>query len=240
MSLLKKPWFLIIMISLVVSLGILVAGGVDLGVDFLPEDREDNEEDIMGDEVVMIANGIEFKYSEFKGMMEQMQWELLMEGKEATPEAVKEATINRLIQQAVLIEYARQEGLTPTQEDIDARLLEIAESYQMTPEDFLRKVKTEDGIDEDEVNEILKSEVMVQRLFDIYIEKVVVDDSEVAERIKEMEIDESELSPEDIEEMNSFIRESIKYEKATEDLLEKVETLKESAVVELFLDDLNL
>ncbi len=239
----KKPWFLIITASVIVSFFLLLMGGVDMSIDL--SRNNENKEDIVDDSsaVVMIVNGIEFNYSEFKSMMDQVEWEFSMEERELVEEEVKEAVIERIIQQAVLIGYAREENLTPSTEEIEERFNEILESYEMSEEDFLELVKGEHGIStRKEIEELLEGEIMVSRLFDRYVERVVVLEEEVINAYKEFigELKASGTeegdSPE-MAEMRSFLEDNIKYEKASEEILEKAGQLKESASIEIFLDN---
>lgn len=240
----KKPWFLVVMAAVLISFFVLLVGGVDMGVDLdINQLRTPEVED---KSVVMTVNGIDFSYNEFKSMMEQVEWEFSMEGRELVEEEVREETINRAIQQAVLIEHARKEGFTPTSSEIEERFKEILEDYEMTEEEFLELIESEEGIStRKEVEDILEAEIMISRLFDQYIEKIVVTDEELnnvyeeyLEELKAMEVDESEFP--EMEEMKEFIADNIKYEKATEKVFEKVEELKVTASVKLFLDDFDL
>lgn len=240
-NVLKKPWFLIIIISVLTSFVILLAGGVDMSVDIA---RDIGEKEVESDKkIVMTVNGIDFDYEEFKSMMEQVEWEIMMEGREIVEEEVKEMVIERAIKQAVLISYAKEQGLTPSADEIEERFNEILESYDMSEDEFLELIKNEHKINtRQEINNLLEGEIMIGKLFDRYIEEINISEEEIID-IYEEYIDELKMADVDeddfpeMEEMREFIKDSIKYEKASEMLMGKAEELKEDAIVELFLDD---
>ncbi len=237
----KKPWFLILLAAVVVSFFILFLGGVDMGIDL---SKENGEEDLLEDSgVVMTVNGIDFTYNEFKSMMEQVEWEFQMEGRELDKEEIKETVIERVVQQAVLIDYARKEGLVPSKDEIEERFNEILDAYDMNEEEFLDLVKDEQGIStRKEIEDLLEGELMISRLFDRYIENIVVSEEEMIsvyeeyiEELKAEGVEEGDFP--DIEEMKEFIEENIKFDKASEELIKKAQELKENASIKSFLDD---
>ncbi len=237
----KKPWFLIVVVSVSASFIILLMGGVDMSVDIGRDSEEKKEE--ADKRVVMSVSGIDFDYEEFKSMMEQVEWEVSMEGREASQEEIKEIVIERAIQQAVLIDYARKEGLTPSANEIEERFNEILEAYGMSEDEFLELIKDEHKINtREEIESLLEGEIMIGKLFDRYIEEINISEKEIndvyeeyIEELKLAEVDEGEFP--DMEEMREFIEENIKYEKASEMLIKKAEELKADAIVDLFLDD---
>ncbi len=238
-NLLKKPWALIALSSVFIAVGIFMMGGVDFD---LRATLFNNEEKSLDEETVVSVDDVQFSYLEFKSIMEQVEMNSFFEGKTLTEEEIKEEALEMAINQGVLIKYAEQEGFTPSDGCIEDRFQEILEMYMMTEEEFLSELK-EEGIDSKaEINELLKAEIMVSRLYDSFVEKTEVEDSVIKEAydeyvdgLREGEVDEEEIPS--FEEMEEMIKEGMKHEKAIDELFAKAEEIRGNFKVEIFIEN---
>lgn len=238
-DLFKKPWLIVIVASIIISAGILVAGGVDFGFperDVVEDKGEDA--DVVANEVVVTVEDISFGYLEYSNLLEDFKMQATMEGREQEEGEAEREAVEMLINQGVIIKYAEQEGISPSDECIEDRIQEMVLMYEMTEDDLERELVSV-GI---EVEEYVRHEIMITRLYDKYVEEFEISDEELKGAYEEyiVELEQMGLEEEDMpsfEEAKDFMRDDMAYEKASDMLFEKAEELRDEFKIEVMLDD---
>ncbi len=236
-ELFKKPWLVIVIVSLIISAAILIEGGVDFSINTDRPTETKNEE---GQRTVLRVEDITFSYLEFQNLLEQVKSQATWEDREISDEEAHQEALDMLIDQGVLIKYAEQRGLIPSQEDINNRFNEIVAGYGMSEEEFLSQL-AQDGISSrEEVDALIKHELAVSALFDIYIDGIEVSDDDIInyyekyiEELVDMGLGEDELPK--FEEVEEFMRSNIVYEMAIEKLTQKAREIREEFDIEIML-----
>ncbi len=226
MDIFKKAWFWIIIVAVVIAGGIL----------FFVED----------DDVALRVNDREFTQAEFDQTIDQVNQEFQMYGMPADEDQIREQAIDRMIQEALLLEYAEAEGLDVTQEEIDDEFNEIMMMYgSQSEEEFLAQLEAEGFENRAEVEEVLELEVQINKLIDLYSDQVEITDEELQEAyddyVAQMEdmqgsegMDQEIPSLEDVEE---DLRADVIEQKVTPLLLETIEEMKDEADIEVLVDE---
>ncbi len=236
-ELFKKPWLVIIIVSLMISVAILIEGGVDFSINTdRPTEKENGEEH----RTVVRVEDITFSYLELQNLLNQVKGQAEFEEREISEEEAQQEALDMLIDQGVLIKYAESRGLDPSQEDINNRFNEIITGYGMSEEDFLSQL-AQDGISSrDEVDSLIRHELAVSALFDIYIEEIEVSDDDISnyyeeyiEELVSMGLGEDELPG--LEEVEEFMRSNIVYEIAIEKLTQKAREIRGDFDIEIML-----
>ncbi|MGM0438899.1 MAG: SurA N-terminal domain-containing protein [Patescibacteria group bacterium] len=226
MDILKKSWFWIIVVALIVAGGILYFN---------------QQED-----VALRVNDKTFTYSEFDSIVDQVTQELQMYGMEASSEDLREQAVDRAVQEALLVEHAEDKGVEVSDEEIDDQFDEFMEMYGAeTEEEFLSQLETEGIESKEEVNDILKLEVQINKLIDLYSDEVEVTDEELEEAydkyVDQMEQSEGvegvEQEVSSFEEMEEDLRSNLIQQKATPLILDEIEKMEEDADIEVLVGE---
>ena len=224
MDIFKKAWFWIIIVAVV------VAGGILFFAD--------------SDDVALRVNDREFSQAEFDQVVDQVTQEFQMYGVPADDEQIREQAIDRLVQEALLLEYAEEKGLDASQEEIDDEFNQFMMMYgAQSEEEFLAQLEAEGFEDKAEVEDVLELEVQINKLIDIYSEEVDITDEELqqayddyVEQMEQMEGAEGQEVP-TLEEIEEDLRQNMIQEEATPLLLETIEELREEADIEILVDE---
>ena len=226
MDIFKKSWFWIIVAAVVIAGGILV---------FMD-----------GDDVALRVNEREFSQAEFDQAVDQVTQEFQMYGMQAGEEEIKEQATERLIQEALLLEYAEEEGLDASQEEIDEQFDEFMVMYgAQSEEEFLAQLEAEGFEDKEEVEEVLGLEVQINKLLEVYSDEVEISDEDLEEAydeyVAQMEgmegVEGMDQEVPSLEEIEDDLRADMIQQEATPLLLETIEGMREEADIEIFVDE---
>jgi len=226
-NLLKKPLLWVVVV-------IIIIGGI-----ILISRREVDDNDFVEGDVAIRINDTEFSYEEFDGIAEQVAMELQMYGAQPTKEQIKEQTVEMIIQQVLLIEHAGKKGVGVTQEEVDQKFNEFMTMYGLEDEDeFLAQLESQGIKSRSEVEEILGTEIKIEKLIAIYAEEIEITEEDLREAY-EIQAEQAESMEQELpsfEEMEGEIRELLVQEQVTPLLLSKLEELRNEAEIEIFVD----
>ena len=236
-NIVKKPAFWVVIVFLViVGAAIFQIAMDEEGVDFTREGDE---------EVALRVNDTTYTFEEFRQTFEQVAMDMQMQGMQVTKEEVKDTTKERLVQEALLIEYATSEGIEVTRSDMEEHIEELMGMIGVeTEEELLGQLEAEGIENREELEEILEREILIMNLIDAYAEEVDITDEEAEDAYDEY-AEQMEMfgGPEDVptfEEMEGEIKEGLAQEEVFPLLFAKLEELEEEADIEIFItkDDL--
>ncbi len=227
----KSPLFWVLIIFLVLS-------GIYLF-------NLDEEEFFANEDVVVEVNGVEFSFDDFNRVLSQVQQQYMMQGMELSEEELREIAVESLVQQALLMELADEKNIDVSQEELEDYFQEIMTMYGMDNEEELLGQLKEEGLDtRAEVDEVLTSEIRVDKLVELFAEDVDVTQEEVeeaynlfAQQVEEFEGAEQVPSFEEVEEE---IKESLIQEKVVPVILTKLEEMEESAEIKTYFEEVSV
>ncbi len=230
-NLLKKPLFWVALIG-VFLIAVIVATFED-GHFALDND------------VAIRVNDTSYTFEEFNNVVAQVSQELEMYGMEADEKEAKEQAIERIIQETLLLEHARDMGVEVTQEEIDDYFQEVMASSGMeSEEEFLSQLQVQ-GIDgRDAVDELLTIEIKMNKLIDIYSENIDIEKEDIEamyeEYASQMEaFGDPEQGIASYEDMEGDLRAGMVQEEVYPLLLAKIDELREEADIEIFVNGIN-
>ncbi len=228
MDIFKKAWFWIIIVAVIVAGGIVFYGTMD-----------------DADDIAIRVNDETFTHEEFDQITEQIAQEYQMYGMPVDDEQIKEQAIDRAIQEVLLTQYADDEGLEVSQEEIDDKFDELMMMYgAQSEEEFLAQLQADGIEDRQEVDELLELELKINKLVDLYGEEVEISDEELEQAYSDYEeqmeqMQENQGIEEDIpsfEEMEADLEADLVQQQVTPLLLEKIDELRELADIEIYVD----
>ncbi len=225
----KNPLFWIVIIFFILS-----------GIYLFNLDKDDPF--IEREDVAVEVNDVKFSFSDFDRVASQIKQEYMTQGVELSEKELEEIVVERLVQQALLMELADERGVEVSSEELEDYFQEIMAMYEMDDEDeFLGQLKEEGLGSRAEVNEILTSEIRVNKLLELFTEEVDVTQEEVEEaydrfvqQVRDLEGVEDIPSFEELEEE---IIQSLTQEEVTAIILAKLEEMKENAVIKTYLEE---
>lgn len=119
-------------------------------------------------DVVAEVDGQEIGRDEFvtayEGSYQQAAQQSQASGQEVDEDAVKQQTVETLVNTTLLVQEADERGFESTDADVDKTLEELAASYGMGSADELLAALEEQGTDEDEVRSQVATQVKVDAL----------------------------------------------------------------------------
>ncbi len=206
------------------------------------------------DNVAMRINDSTFSHEEFNQIINQIVQEIEMYGISANKEEIVEEAMERLIQQTLILNYAKERGMEVSQDEIDSEFDNLMSMYQVQDEQEFLSLLKEQGIkNKEEVEKLLSLEIKVNKLVDIYGEEIDITDKDVKEAysdyysqmedMREMEgMEGMDQEIPSFKEMEMDLRSQLVQEKVTPLILSKIEELKEEADIEVFfnIDDLEI
>ncbi len=227
----KNPLFWVVVIFLVLS-------GVYLfnleGGDFLVDE-----------DVAVEVNDVKFSFDDFDRVASQVKQEYMMQGMELSEEELQEIVVERLVQQALLMELADERGVEVSPEELEDYFQEIMAMYGMDDEEELLGQLEEEGLGgRAEVDEVLTSEIRVNKLIELYTEDVDVTQEEIREAydqfVQQVEGLEGAEDIPSFEELEEEIRQSLVQEKVTPIILAKLEEMEEDAEIKTYLEEVSV
>ncbi len=206
----KKPWVWIIIV------GLLVAGSI-LYLDTLEVEE--------GEEVVLRVNGTSFTQSEFDEVASMVRDNPDAYGA-STEEEIREEAIGVAVQQTLLLEHASDMGMDPTEEEVEAKIKEMMDVYDLTEEELLEEMQ----MTRDEAEEYFIMETKVNGLFQYYAEEIDITEEDI-EQAYALYSAQQDMPP--LDEVAEEINRALLENQVTSILLSKVEEMKEGAQIEV-------
>lgn len=187
---------------------------------------------------VATVNGEEITEQELDVQLNQYRQQYASQSVDldAEPELLAEvqlAVLDEIIDQTLLLEYAADEGLTASQEAMDAEYRALLQ--QVGGEEALQELLDAQGMSRDELMGLIEDEVMLKGLQDYVREERGLEVTETAledayEQYREMMPD---IPP--LEQIRPQLRAELEYQQYMEVLAVLLETLREDAEIEVYL-----
>ena len=187
---------------------------------------------------VATVNGEEITEQELDVQLNQYRQQYASQGMDldAEPDLLAEVqsdVLNEMIDQKLLLEYAADEGLTASQEAMDAEYQALLQ--QVGGEETLQELLDAQGMSRDELMGLIEDEVMLKYLQDYVREERGLEVTEVAledayEQYREMMPD---IPP--LDEIRPQLRAELEHQQYMEVLPTLLETLREDAEIEVYL-----
>jgi peptidyl-prolyl cis-trans isomerase SurA len=119
-------------------------------------------------DVVAEVNGEEVTKDEFvpiyEAQLEQATAQSQMSGEAPDEDALKQATLDDLVDTELLAQEAEARGIEVTDEDVDAELTSLAEQNGMTTGEELLEAIAQQGMDADTARDQVETQVLIEQL----------------------------------------------------------------------------
>ena len=206
------------------------------------------EPDLKGvPDVVAEVNGTKITKDKFtaayEGQFQQMAMQSQMTGQEVDQDALKKQTAEAMVGTQLLIQEADHRGIKAAQKDVDAELEKMAKSNDFKTVDELLAAIKKQGMDENEVNAEMQTQVKVNKLI-----AEEAGDTKTSEKELKAAYDQAKQQQEamgeqsgqkaevpSMEEMRPNLEEQVKAQKETEATQALVTDLREKADVKIHL-----
>lgn len=120
-------------------------------------------------DVVAEVNGEEISKDDFtvvyESQFQQMAMQSQMSGQEVDQDQLKSATVDGLVDNELLGQDAEKQGISVSDDEAEQALTELAETNQMSRDDFMAANK-EQGLDEKRVLDEVKSQTLIKKLLE--------------------------------------------------------------------------
>lgn len=195
-------------------------------------------------EPVAIVNDEEILEKEYELMVDQMKQPYKQQGMdfegeqgEMMLEQIESMALETLIQQEVIIQQAEADGHSVSDEEIDEKFEEAKAGFQ-TEEDFEEALE-ENNYTEETFRSFLADELLIEAYLDAEIDEVEISDEDIEEAYEEYKknMEEHEDDPEPLEEIEDKLEEQIIQQKEQELINEHVEGIKEDSDIERLIND---
>ena len=184
-----------------------------------------DEEKVPEDDVVATVNGEDVTGKSYNLVYAQLKLFAGQMGEEVDTDEIKNATMESLIDRAILMQHAKEEGIEVTDEDASKELdtikeenedglSSLLEQYQMSEDDFIDQLQFELTL-----NEFKEKEIDVD-----------VTEEDIEEAYKEAK-EENEEIPE-LDEIKDQLKGNIQEQKTNEALQKKIDDIREKADIE--------
>lgn len=222
--------------------------------DSADEDTEENageemelelpEPDLEGiPDVVAEINGEEVTKEDFEAIyQQQFQQEAMqaqMSGQEVDEDDLKERTAEGLVGQELLIKEANDRIKDVPEEEVDSTVDQLVEQNGMESKDELFAAFAEQGMEEEELMEDIKTQVRVEQLVAEEAGDIDPTDEEAEEAYEAMKAQQEEMGSDEelpeFDEIKSDLKEQVKQQKEAEFVQDFVDKLREDADVTIYL-----
>lgn len=184
-----------------------------------------DEEKVPDKDVVAVVNGEDVTGKSYNLVYAQLKLFSSQGGDELDEDEIKTATIESLIDRAVLLQHARDEGIEVTDDDATKEL----DTIKSENEDGLTSLLEQFQMSEDGFKEQLKFELTLNEFKEKNID-VEVTDEEVEEIYKETKKENEEIP--ELDEIKDQLKGNIKEQKTNEALQKTIDEIREKAKVE--------
>lgn len=228
MNIFRQLWFWIIIVAILIA-------GIIIFVN--PKGKE---------EIALKINEEVVTMSEFQKRVAQAEKEFSKYDMQPTKKDIKEYVTNSFIQEILLVQYAKDEGLEVSQAEIDEKFDSFMSMYGAQTEDELLGQLQGQGFEtKKDVEEVLGTEILVTKLFDIYADQIEITEEDLQkayEQYKEQtenlagaEGEQQEVPP--LDEVQDVLKENLIYEKATPLILDEIEKIREESAIEILVEE---
>ncbi len=139
------------------------------------------------DYIVAVVNQESVTDNEVKFRVAKMQQESLEKGgAQPTPAEFRKQALDALVEERVLVTYAREQGVKVEDGEVDRAIANIAQSNQMNP-DQLRDRLRQQGVDYGTFRSGIRDQITIERIreHDV-VDHIKITDSEIADYISKM------------------------------------------------------
>lgn len=208
----------------------------------LPEPNLENIPD-----VVAKVNGEEISKEDFEltytSMFQQIYMQSQMTGEEVDEDQLKEQTIEEMVSQELLIQEANNAGIEASDDKVEETLQELVDNNGMESKEQLLEALEEQGMDEQEVMNQLKTQVKVTQLIENETGDVEPTEEELQELYDEIVAQQEQMQEADgesvevpnFEEMKPDLVGYVEEQKTAEAAQNLIEKLRDDADVEIYI-----
>lgn len=165
-------WLLLLIIGLVV-----IAAVIYLSLQQSPKEKAGEE-----DYAVALVNGQPIYASEFDELYQGYLKSLPYQPNQTVQEDIKESLINQLIEQKLLLQEADNQGITASQEELDAYAEDLKAFFSITQEQ-LENILAQQNISQDEFEENNRQQIVVTKLINqTVLSKIIITDEDIEAR----------------------------------------------------------
>lgn len=192
----------------------------------VPEISE--EEKLAKEDLVVTVNDEEVNGLTYNLVYTQLKLHAMQTGQEYSDEEIKDMTIDSLIDRQLLIQKAKEEGITITNEDAAAELERLREEN----EDGLNNLLEQYQLTEDLFRQQIQFEMTMEKYLTEQVEVTVTDEEveEVYEEAKEEDEDLPELA-----EIRDTIKSQLENQRTSEALETQINNFKENSDIDIHL-----
>lgn len=239
----------IFLIAVLSSLLLAACGGND---DTADKDAKNNEgqpteqaqaEEVDPQKVVAEVNGEEIKGEEYNLMLQQTSMFMMQYGQGTDPEAIKEQTLNSLIDQKLLSQEVANKGYTASEQEVEDYLAELKASYES--EEKFEEALNSTPLTMDTLKQQIADELALEKYLEQEVGKKEVTDEEIQEYYDQAKAQNDEqlkdLSEEEKEQQQAFpeladvkepIRNQLEQQETSKQIQALLEDLKEKGEIE--------
>jgi peptidyl-prolyl cis-trans isomerase SurA len=134
----------------------------------------------LADRIVAVVNNEVITYRELEQRVARVVAQLRSQGAPLpSPEVLARQVLERMISDRVQLQFAKESGVTVSDQDLDRAIAGIAAQNKLSPGDFRRAVERE-GFGWDPFRDSIRNEMLISRLREREVDrKIVVSDAEV-------------------------------------------------------------
>jgi len=210
------------------------------------EDLEQLEPDLDNiPEIVAEVNGKEITRAMFErtylSQFEQAMQNAQITGGVTQESIDKQVIAENMIDLELLMQEAERRNFEATDQEVDAYLLEIAETSQFESVDLLLETYEEQGLTEVQIREEVASDIKLNHLFEDETKGVTASDQQIEELYDEFlimyeeldEIEDDEIPS--IDDLRSDLEELVLFNEENELILNLIDKLKNDAKIDIYL-----
>lgn len=201
-----------------------------------------NDEDIP--EVIGTVNGQELDRELYLALLQQQANDLLVQGVDLESEEAKQymdqakqAYLEQLVDEALIIQAAEEEGISASEEEIDDEISTYLETIQVEEAEMVEMLEAQ-GLTMDDVRKDFVDLVIRAKYIDEHITTPEVTDEEIESTYEEWIANAPVQEGEDVPTLDDFrddIERILQSEKEQEELNVLIEQLKENSEIERFI-----
>lgn len=194
-------------------------------------------------DVVAVVNGEDISKDDFsvvyESQFQQMAMQSQMSGQEVDQDQLKSATVDGLIDNELIAQDAKKQGISVSDDEAEQELTKLAETNQMSRDDFMAANK-EQGLDEKRVVDEVKSQALIKKLLESENGEFTATDQELQQSYDQVKQQQEmagqagqgaqaqqELPP--LEQVRPQLEEQVVNQKLAEAMQKKADELREGA-----------
>ena len=234
-----------VLIAGALALGLAACSDDDKASDATPEEAVSQEEmqaklaeqQVENNKVVAVVNDEELVGEQYNAILSSIQSQLQQMGQDPTSkevvENIKAQTLDTIVNQALILQKAKETDITATEAEIDESYATLAESFG--DEETMKEALEKESMEVETIREKLAESIVFQKYQDQVIPIEEVTDTEIEEYYDllaaQAKESEQELPP--LEDVSEEIKRIIEQEEQQKQLGTHVEALRADAKIEL-------